>query len=82
MSTEDIKIEIKDEPLFEDEVIGEKPDWKTIIKSELDSKLIKKDCCYNSQSIKYEEDFCVKEEELDFPPDFESDDIEVSSFHI
>ncbi len=77
MSTEDIKIEIKEEPLFEDEVIGKKTECKTIVKSELDSKLIKQDICYNSQSIKCEEDFCVKEEELDCPFD-----IEVSSFHI
>ncbi len=82
MSTEDIKIEIKEESLFEDEVIGENPEWKTIVKSEVSSKFIKKDCCYNSQSIKCEEDFCVKEEELDCPPDFESADIQVSSFHI
>ncbi len=81
MSTENIKIEIKEEPLFEDEVIGEKPKWKTIVKSELNSKLIKKDICYNSQNIKCEEDFCVKEEELDCPPEFESADIQVSSFH-
>ncbi len=82
MSTEDIKIEIKEEPLFEDKVIGKKPEWKTIVKSELDLKLINKDICYNSQSIKCEEDFCVKEEELDCPPDFRSADIQVSSFHM
>ncbi len=82
MSTEDIKIEIKEEPLFEDEVIGEKPEWKTIVKREFDSKLMKQDICCNSQSIKCEEDFCVKEEELDCPLDFRSTDIEVSSFHI
>ncbi len=62
MSTEDIKIEIKEEPLFEDEVIGEKPEWKTIGKSELDLKLIKKNIRINSQSIKCEEDFSIKEE--------------------
>ncbi len=82
MSTKDIKIEIKEEPLFQDEVIGETPEWKTIIKSELDSKLFKNDICYNSQSMKCEEDFCVKEEELDCPLDFGSADIKVSSFHI
>ncbi len=78
MSTEGIKIEIKDETLFQDEVIGEKPEWKTVVKNELDSQLIKKDTCYNAQSIKCEEDYCVKEEELDCPPDFESADIQVS----
>ncbi len=82
MSTEDIKIEIKEEPLFEVEVRGEKPEWKTIVKSELDSKLIKKDICSNSHSIKCEEDFCVKEEQLVCPLDFGTTDIEVSSFHI
>ncbi len=82
MLTEDIKIEIKVEPLFEDEVIGEKPEWKTIVKSELYSKLIKTDIYYNSQSTKCEEDFYVKEEELDCHPHFESTDIQVSSFHI
>ncbi len=44
MSTEDIKIEIKEEPLSQDDVIGEKLEWKTIVKNELDWKLIKKDC--------------------------------------
>ncbi len=78
MSTEDIKLEIKQEPLFEVEDIGEKPEWKTIIKRELDSKLIKKDISSNSHSIKCEEDFCVKEEEFDCPLDFETTDIEVS----
>ncbi len=75
MSTEDIKIDIKEEPLFD-----EKSEWKTIVKSELDSKLTRKDICINSQSIKCEEDFCVKEEELDCPLDFGSADIQVSSF--
>ncbi len=80
MSTEEIKIEIKEEPLFEVEVIGENSECKTIIKGELDSKLIKKDICSNSHSIKW--DFFVKDEELDSPLDFETTDIEVSSFHI
>ncbi len=78
MSTKGIKIEIKEEPLFQDKVIGEKPESKTIVKNELDSILIKKDTCYNAQSIKCEEDFCVKEEELDCPSDFHSADIQVS----
>ncbi len=82
MSTKGIKIKIKEEPLFQYEVIGEKPELKTIVNSELDSKLIKKDICCNSQSIKCEEDFSVKEEELDCPLDFGSANIEVSSFHI
>ncbi len=82
MSTEDIKIEIKEEPLFQDDVVGEKSQWKTIVKSELDSKLIEIDICCNSQSLKCEEDFCVKEEQLDCPPDVESADMGVSSFHI
>ncbi len=82
MSTEDIKIEIKEEPLFQYEVIGEKPERETIIKNELDSKLFKNYICCNSQSIKCEEDFCVKEEELDCPLDVESADMGVSSFHI
>ncbi len=77
-----MKIEIKEEPLFEDDDIGEKKEWKTIIKSELDQKLVKKDICYNSQNIKCEEDICIKEEELDCPLDFGSADIEVSSFTI
>ncbi len=78
MSTEDIKIEIKEEPLFQDDIISEKSERNTIIKSELDSKLIKNDICCNSQSIKCEEDFCVKEEELDCAPDVESADMGVS----
>ncbi len=71
-----MKIDIKKEPLFYDE----KSEWKTFIKSQLDSKLNKMDVCNNSLSIKCEKDFCVKEEELDCPLNFGSADIEVSSF--
>ncbi len=80
MSTDDIKIEIKEEPLFEDEIIDEIQEWKTIVKSAFGSKLTRNVICINSQSIKCEEDFCVKEEELDFSLDCGSADIEVSSF--
>ncbi len=79
MSTEDIKIDIKEEPLFDDKIFDEQSEWKTIVKSELDSKLIKQHSSYNSQNVKCEEDFCVKEEELDCPLDLRSADIEVGS---
>ncbi len=82
MSTVAIKIDMKDEPLFDDEIFDEKSELQIIVKCELDSKLFKNDICFTSQNIKCDEDFCVKEEEFDCPTDLGSSGIEVRSFSI
>ncbi len=53
-----MKIEMKEESLFEDEVFNKRPEQQNFFKNELDLKLIRKDISLNSQSIKCEEDLC------------------------